>query len=94
MKKKTKLSIITALIFSTLLSWISFANGQWMGQWEWQGQQKWKEIQMSSQGKKINTQENKKDWFEMNFKIEAPLTNIEIEKLIHQWEDEYAAIGI
>ncbi len=58
------------------------------------GQQKWQERQINNQQKQMNIQEDKKNWYEMSFTLATPLTEIEIKKLIHQWEDEYAAIWI
>ncbi len=61
-------------------------NGQWQGQmrnkWNWQG--KWKMTQT-----KENTIEKT-----YSFKVEWTLSEIEIERLVLQYEDEYAAVWI
>jgi len=90
MKKKKLLKITSFVLFLTLASWSVFANCNWQGQW----QQKWKwnwqrQILMEQKNYKDTTLEKTH-----SFKVEWTLNDTEIERLVLQYEDEYAAIWI
>lgn len=83
--KKTYRSLFIVFLLSAGLIAQSYSMGHW--QWNWQGQQKWK--QTNQVEKQVQSDEQKFD-----FKADTTLTQKEIDRLVLQFEDEYAAIGI
>lgn len=92
MKNTNILKGLTFVLLVWLLTWTSFANMQWEWKQKLKWNVQWQQSQMnrdSNFNRVVETEENKN-----SFKVEQSLTQKEIDRLVLQYEDEYAAIWI